>query len=130
VRRNYTPPFFALQENMGLSGTTRVRPVRVKADELRGAGIAQIEQSVRGACERPPNHAESVEAALQFQRRAMSQDERAVLLSLEIFAGEAANLAAWLLHLRGDHEDAREVVHAAHRVQQAVSAALEPMALS
>ncbi|HJQ38005.1 MAG TPA: hypothetical protein VKB93_12775 [Thermoanaerobaculia bacterium] len=85
----------------------------------------QIEESVRAALERMPQQAASVVTALELQNRsAMRQEERTVLLSMEIFAAEGANLAAWLLHLRGEHAQAREMVRVARVVQQAVSDAL------
>ena len=86
--------------------------------------VAQIEASVKSACDRLPDQAESVAAALALQH-SMSQESRTALLSMEIFAGECANLAAWLLHLRGEHSKAREVVHLARCVQRALSETLQ-----
>ena len=88
--------------------------------------IAQIETSIRSARERLSQQAEGVASAVALLHdRPLAHESRMIVLSMEVFAGECANMAAWMLHIRGEHEHARELVHAAHVVQKAVKEALE-----
>ena len=88
--------------------------------------VAAIESSIGAAQERVPQHAESVAGSVALLHgRPLEHESRVILLSIEVFAGECANLAAWLLHIRGEHAHAREIVRAAHIVQKAVKEALE-----
>lgn len=86
--------------------------------------IAEIDRTIAHSGERINGLANNVNRALNvLGTQGSSAQVRDVLLAFEAFCLESMWRSAWLLHARGEHEDARHCLEVGRMLQAAVDQA-------